>query len=75
MPQSLRQAAFKVDREPRRVVTFRLDVDLIDAMNDLRDREGIQPSEQARRAIRAWLEKKHAKPRAERKPMGTRRRS
>lgn len=58
MPQSPRAVGFKIDREPRRVVTFRLDVDLIEVMNDLRDREGIQPSEQARRAIREWLVRK-----------------
>jgi hypothetical protein len=67
MPQSPRTTAFKVDREPRRVVTFRLDIDLIDAMNDLRDRDGIQPSEQARRAIREWLANKRATGKTERK--------
>ena len=75
MPQSPRAVGFKVDREPRRVVTFRLDVDLIEAMNDLRDREGIQPSEQARRAIREWLVRKRVTGKPERKRAATRRRS
>lgn len=42
----------------RRVATFRLDEDLREGLQTIWVREGIPPSEQVRRAIRAWLETK-----------------
>ncbi len=58
----------------RRIATFRLDDDLLDGLKTVQERDGIQPSEQARRAIRMWLEAKRVlKP--ERKRAVTRRRS
>ncbi len=39
----------------RRVSTFRLDEDLRTGLDAVWQREGIPPSEQVRRAIRAWL--------------------
>jgi len=44
----------------RKIVTFRLDDDLIKALKVVHERDGIQASEQARRALRAWLEAKGA---------------
>jgi hypothetical protein len=38
--------------------TFRLDEDLVEAMQRLHERDGILPSEQVRRALRSWLENK-----------------
>lgn len=42
----------------RRVATFRIDDDLLKAMQQLQERDGIQLSEQIRRALRPWLESK-----------------
>jgi hypothetical protein len=42
----------------RRIATFRLDDDLHEGLKTMQERDGIQPSEQARRAIRMWLEAK-----------------
>lgn len=47
---------------PRRVMTFRIDDELVDGMDQLWKRDGIAASEQVRRAIRAWLESKGIKP-------------
>jgi uncharacterized protein (DUF4415 family) len=44
----------------RKIVTFRLDDDLIEALKVVHNRDGVQPSEQARRALRQWLEAKGA---------------
>lgn len=38
-----------------RVLTFRPDEDILQAMEALRARDGIPYSEQIRRALRAWL--------------------
>lgn len=57
----------------RQIVTFRLDDDLLVGLKAVQDRDGILPSEQARRAIRAWLEAKGVL-RAERKRAVTRKR-
>jgi hypothetical protein len=57
----------------RKIATFRLDDDLLEGMNAVRDRDGVQPSEQARRAIRMWLETKGVL-KAERKRAVTRKR-
>ena len=50
--------------------TMRLDVDLLEGLRRIKQRDGIGVTEQVRRAIRAWLEQKGASP----KP-STRRRS
>lgn len=42
----------------RRIVTFRLDDELLEGLQAVQERDGILPSEQARRAIRMWLESK-----------------
>jgi hypothetical protein len=42
----------------RKIATFRLDDDLFEGLKAVQMRDGIPPSEQARRAIRAWLEAK-----------------
>ena len=48
----------KGSQPPRTGATFRLEADLVEAMNALHDRDGILPSEQVRRALRVWLEGK-----------------
>jgi hypothetical protein len=45
----------------RRNTTVRLDDELYDGMQDVWSREGIQPSEQMRRALRQWLQAKGVK--------------
>lgn len=41
-----------------RPLAFRPDDDLLEAMEALRERDGVPYSEQIRRALRAWLEQK-----------------
>ncbi len=57
-----------------RVVTFRPDEDILEAMNSLRERDGVPFSEQMRRALRQWLLSKGVM-KADRKRAGTRKRS
>ncbi len=59
---------------PRRVATFRLDDDLIQGLQDVYERDGVQPAEQVRRAVRRALEEKGVI-KAERKQAATRKRS
>ena len=40
----------------RRMHSYYLDPELAEGLNAIRDRDGILPSEQVRRAIRMWLE-------------------
>jgi hypothetical protein len=42
----------------RKVATFRIDDDLLAAMQKLQARDGMPLSEQIRRALRPWLESK-----------------
>src|SRR5689334_15000736 len=42
----------------RRAAGFRLDTDLLEGLRVVRERDGILPSEQVRRAVRKWLEGK-----------------
>jgi hypothetical protein len=58
----------------RRVATFRIDDDLLEAMQLLHERDGIPQSEQIRRALRPWLEEKGVI-KAERKRVSARKRS
>jgi hypothetical protein len=41
-----------------RVITFRPDNDIFEAMTSLRDRDGVPFSQQIRRGLRMWLESK-----------------
>jgi predicted transcriptional regulator len=59
----------------RRNTTIRLDDELYAGMQQIWERDGIQPSEQMRRALRAWLESKGVKLKAERPRAVTRKRS
>jgi hypothetical protein len=58
------------------IVTLRLDPDLVDGLQAVWHRDGIQQSEQVRRAVRAWLEDKGVmQKRVERKREAVRKRS
>lgn len=59
---------------PRRMTTFRIDAELLDAMRAYYDREGVQISEQVRRGIVMWLESKGVKVNADRKRVSARKR-
>jgi hypothetical protein len=58
-----------------RVLTFRPDEALLEAMELLRDRDGVPFSQQIRRALRDWLEKKGVNVKAGRKRVSARKRS
>jgi hypothetical protein len=59
----------------RRVATFRVDADLIAAMEALKERDGMPLSEQIRRALRPWLEGKGVMAKADLRHAPTRRKS
>jgi hypothetical protein len=58
----------------RRVTTYRIDEDLLAGLQEVWIRDGVQPSEQVRRAIRAWLEAKGVQMKADRKRASPRKR-
>jgi len=60
---------------PLRQTNFRLEEELLEALQLIRDRDGIPVSEQVRRAIKAWIEAHGVTVRAERKRAVTRKRS
>jgi hypothetical protein len=43
---------------PRRLYNFRIDDDLDAGLKAVKDRDGIAESEQIRRAVREWLERR-----------------
>jgi len=59
----------------RRLFNFAIDDDLAAGLKEVKERDGISESEQARRALRAWLESKGVMKKAERKRVAPRRRS
>jgi hypothetical protein len=61
--------------QTRRTVTFRIDDDLIEGLELVWERDGVAVSEQLRRAVLDWLEKKGLNVKAERKRAVTRKRS
>ena len=57
---------------------FRIDPEILEGLRAIRERDGVPVSEQARRALLAWLESKGIKvksEKSERKRAATRRRS
>jgi len=61
---------------PRKLTNFRLEDELLEALQRIKDRDGIPISEQVRRALRAWIEQKgETFEKAERKRAATRKRS
>ena len=57
----------------RKLTAFRIDTDLLEGLQRVWKRDGVQPSEQVRRAIRDWLQRKGVL-KAERRRAGTRKR-
>jgi hypothetical protein len=64
-----------VTLSPKKLTAFRIDEELLAGLEVIWEREGIQPAEQVRRAIRTWLESKGLRVKAERKRASTRKRS
>jgi hypothetical protein len=59
----------------RRLFSFYIDEDLAEGLKAVKDRDGVNESEQVRRALRAHLEAKGIiKPKADRLRAGTRKR-
>ena len=55
--------------------TFRLETEILDALQHVREQDGIPVSEQVRRALRAWLDARNVTvKKAERKRAATRKR-
>jgi hypothetical protein len=59
---------------PRKRYSFWIDDDQADGLKEVKERDGVLESEQIRRAINEWLEKKGVK-KADRKRASTRKRS
>jgi len=59
---------------PKKYYSFMIDPDLADALKRVKERDGIAESEQIRRAVRAWMQKRGVM-KSERKRASTRRRS
>ena len=60
---------------PRRTVTFRIDDELMEGLQQVWERDGVAISEQLRRAVQDWLEKKGVKVKAAHRRAGTRRKA
>ncbi len=58
---------------PKKLTNFRIESELLEAMQAIRDRDGIPVSEQVRRAIVAWVKTRGVK--TERRRAVTRKRS
>jgi hypothetical protein len=43
---------------PLKPTTFRLETEIMDALYQIRERDGIAVSEQVRRALKAWIAQK-----------------
>jgi hypothetical protein len=59
------------DDANKQAMNIRIDPHLVDALEAIRDAEGIPVSEQIRRGIRLWLEAKGATPTATKRKAST----
>jgi Ribbon-helix-helix protein, copG family len=60
---------------PKEITNFRIDTELLEALREIRDRDGVGIAEQVRRAIRVWVESKGVKVKPDRQRASTRKRS
>jgi hypothetical protein len=60
---------------PKKLAAFRLDLELIVGLEEVKRKTGAPIAEQVRRAIQAWLASHGVKARADRRRGATRRRS
>ena len=59
---------------PKKVTTIRIDEDVLEGLEAVKERDGAAISEQVRRALRMWLESKGVTVKADRKRASTRKR-
>ena len=59
---------------PLKPTTFRLETEIMDALNEIRDRDGVPVSEQVRRALKQWIEAKGVTMKSDRKRVSPRKR-
>jgi hypothetical protein len=64
-----------VAERPKKQTAFRIDPDILRGLQVVKERDGVPLSEQVRRALRAWLEKRGVGLKAERQRGATRKRS
>ena len=60
---------------PKETTALRLDADLLEAMRQVRDKDGIPVTTQIEMAVREWLTTRGALPKAARKRAATRKRA
>lgn len=60
---------------PKKLAAFRLDQDVIDALAEIKERDGVPVTEQVTRALRAWIKSKGMAGKTDRKQVGARKRS
>ena len=60
---------------PLKQATFRLETEILAALEEIRTRDGVPVSEQVRRALKGWIEGKGVTMKPERKRADTRKRS
>ncbi len=60
---------------PRRKYSFYIDDEQADAIKAIKERDGVLESEQIRRALNDWIEKKGVRVKSDRKRAVTRKRS
>jgi len=46
---------------PRKLSAFRIESEILDALQEIKERDGVPLSEQVRRALIAWAEKRGVK--------------
>lgn len=57
---------------PLKPTTFRLETEIMEALSEIRDRDGVPVSEQVRRALKQWIESKGVTVKAQGKRASTR---
>ncbi len=60
---------------PLRPTNFRLEEELLEALQAIKERDGVPVSVQVRRALQAWIESKGVRVKPARKRASTRRRT
>lgn len=63
-----------MDTVPLKSTTFRLETEILAALDEIRARDGVSVSEQVRRALKDWIDSKGVTMKTERKRAVTRRR-
>ena len=59
---------------PKKAYTLKIDLELLDALRSVKERDGVTESEQIRRGIQLWLKSKGIKVKPERKRAATHKR-